>query len=106
MYAITESVKKWGQYLIGQHFTIITNQKSLNTFIAQTIQTPEQQKWTAKLQRYDFQIVYRPGKDNTVADTISRMDQETTHILLAVSSPIPQLIQELQFFMTLQKAKR
>ena len=58
MYAITESVKKWRQYLIGQHFRIITDQKSLNTLLSQTIQTPEQQKWTAKLQGYDFQIIY------------------------------------------------
>jgi len=98
MYAITESVKKWRQYLIGHHFTIITDHKSLNTLMAQTIQTPEQQKWTAKVQGYDFRIVYRHGKDNAVADALSRMDQETTHILLAVSSLIPQLIQELQIF--------
>jgi len=45
MYAITEAVKRWRQYLIGQHFKIITDQKSLNTLLSQTIQTPEQQNY-------------------------------------------------------------
>jgi len=40
MYAITEAVKRWRQYLLGQHFKIITDQKSLNTLLSQTTQTP------------------------------------------------------------------
>jgi len=42
MYVITEAVKKWRQYFLGNHFKIYTDQKSLNTLISQTIQTPEQ----------------------------------------------------------------
>jgi len=49
MYAITEAIKKWHQYLLGNQFKIYTNQKNLNTLLSQTIQTPDQQKWTAKL---------------------------------------------------------
>lgn len=49
MCAITEAVKKWRQYLIGQHFHIFTDQKSLKNLLVQTIQTPEQQKWAVKL---------------------------------------------------------
>jgi len=50
------------------------------------------------LQGYDFQIIYQPGKENVVADALSRQGQDSTLILLAVSSPISQLIQELQTF--------
>jgi len=46
MYAITKAIKKWRQYLLGNHFKIYTDQKSLNTLLSQTIQTPEQKKWT------------------------------------------------------------
>jgi len=99
MYAITESIKKWRQYLIGQHFKIITDQKSLNTLLSQIIQTPEQQKWTAKLQGYDFQIVYRPGKENAVADALSRQSENQSTILFALSSPIPQLVRDLQQYL-------
>lgn len=41
LYALTEAVKKWRQYLLGNTFKIYIDHKSLMT---QTIQTPEQKK--------------------------------------------------------------
>lgn len=35
MYAITEAVKKWRQYFIGQHFHIFTYKKSLKKLLVQ-----------------------------------------------------------------------
>jgi len=43
MYAITESIKKWRQYLLGRKFIIYTDQKSLRNILEQTIQTSEQE---------------------------------------------------------------
>ena len=37
----------------------------------QRIRTPEQQNWVAKLLGYDYEIVYRPGRENLVADALS-----------------------------------
>ena len=31
-----------------------------------------QRRWVELLQEYDFDILYRPGKDNVVADSLSR----------------------------------
>ena len=31
-----------------------------------------QRRWIELLQEYDFDIVYRPGKENIVADSLSR----------------------------------
>lgn len=42
MYAITEVVKKWCQCLLGRHFHIYMDHKSLNALLTQTIQTLEQ----------------------------------------------------------------
>jgi len=96
MYAITEAVKKWHQYLLGQHFKIFTDQKSLHTLLSLTIQTSKQQKWTAKLQGYDFQILYRPEKQNVVVDALSRQGTPTPSLLLTLSLLIPLFFQELQ----------
>jgi hypothetical protein len=98
MYAITEAVKKWRQYLIGRHFHIYTDQKSLKNLMVQTIQTPEQQKWASKLQGFSFEIFYKPGKANQVADALSRRTSEDTALLLTVSSPVPEFLQQIQDF--------
>ncbi|KAJ0441335.1 putative nucleotidyltransferase, Ribonuclease H [Helianthus annuus] len=92
MYAITQAISKWRQYLLGHHFTIITDQQSLKRLQDQVIQTPEQQKWLGKLLGFDFDIVYRPGTQNGAADALSRIP--SGH-LLAISAPVPTLLQEL-----------
>lgn len=84
LYAITEAVKKWRQYLLGSRFRIYTDHHSLKHILSQTIQTPEQQKWLTKLMGYDFEIHFKPGCQNTVADALSRMDIPS---LLAISYP-------------------
>lgn len=44
MYAITQAVAKWREYLLGRRFTIFTDQQSLKNLTNQVIQTSEQQK--------------------------------------------------------------
>ncbi|XP_039047295.1 uncharacterized protein LOC120187712 [Hibiscus syriacus] len=56
MFAITQAVGNWRQYLVGRKFIIITDQRSLRELNQQTIQTPEQQRWLSKLIGYDFEI--------------------------------------------------
>lgn len=47
------------------------------------VQIPEQDKWETKLIGFDFEIFYKPGKENQVADALSRVDDT---LLLALSS--------------------
>ncbi|XP_075515833.1 uncharacterized protein LOC142550640 [Primulina tabacum] len=70
--AITQAVSKWRQYLLGHHFSIVTDHRSLKEILSQTIHTPDQQKYLVKLLGYDFDISYQPGSSNTVADALSR----------------------------------
>ncbi|GMI63790.1 hypothetical protein HRI_000048300 [Hibiscus trionum] len=72
MYVITQAVGKWHQYLLGQHFVIITDQKALHELTQQTIQTSEQQHWLTKLIGFDFEIKYRPDKLNIFTDGLLR----------------------------------
>jgi len=41
--------------------------------LEQRIATPEQQKWVKKLLGYDYEITYKPGRDNNAADALSRV---------------------------------
>jgi hypothetical protein len=71
--AITLAVKKWRTYLLGTTFTIHTDQRSLRELMTHVIQTPEQQFYLAKLLGYSYEIVYKPGAQNKVADALSRV---------------------------------
>ena len=73
LYVITEAVKKWWHYLLGRKFTIYTDQRSIKHLLSQPIQTPDQQKWVTKLMGFDYDIVYKPGTANRVADALSRI---------------------------------
>lgn len=42
----------------------------------QVIQTPEQQHYLSKVLGFVYTIVYRPSKDNRVADALSRKDTD------------------------------
>jgi hypothetical protein len=71
--AITSAVKKWRTYLLGTTFIIRTDQRSLRELMTQIIQTPEQQFYLAKLLGYSYEIVYKPGAQNKVANALSRI---------------------------------
>nr|KYP68328.1 Retrotransposable element Tf2 [Cajanus cajan] len=102
MYAITESIKKWRQYLIGHHFRIFTDQQSLRHMFSQVFQTPDQQKWAAKLQGFSYEILYKPGKQNRVADALSRVPDSHELIFLAISTIIPDIVEQLKNFFSAQ----
>ncbi|KAD7478366.1 hypothetical protein E3N88_01502 [Mikania micrantha] len=93
--AILLAVKQWHRYLIVKHFTIRTDQQSLKHLLDQKIITPLQQIWLSKLVGYDYDIVYKKGSENSVADALSRV-QGLALFTMAISSLQPMLWQRIQ----------
>ena len=71
MLAILQAVHTWRLYLLGKKIFIQTDHRNLKYFMEQRIRTWEQQDWVIKLLGYDYEIVYRPGRENLVADVLS-----------------------------------
>ena len=78
------AVQKWEQYLLGSHFIIKTNQKSLKCLLHQKVSTPFQQFWLSKLMCFDYEIQYKPGQENAVVDALSRV-QGSEVLMMAIS---------------------
>ena len=70
--AIVLAVQKWRHYLLGRHFIIMTDQRSLTFLTEQRLFGEDQLKWTSKLMGMDFEIQFRPGLENKAADALSR----------------------------------
>ena len=72
MLEIVEAIRLWRPYLLSNKFFVLIDQRSLKFFLKQRVATLKQQKWATKLLGYDYQILYRPGKENLIANTLSR----------------------------------
>jgi transposase InsO family protein len=84
MMEILHALKKWRPYLIGRHFKVKTDHDSLKYFLEQRLSSEEQQKWVTKILGYDFEILYKKGKQNVVADALSRKDEDVEAFLYAI----------------------
>jgi hypothetical protein len=67
---------------LGKRFQIKAYHQSFKYFIKR-LSSPKQQKWVTKLFGYDYEIIYKKGKDNVVVDALSRKyeDEESVFSL-------------------------
>jgi hypothetical protein len=68
---ILEALLKWEDKLIGRHFKIVTDHKSLEFFQRQRKLSGHQARWAEYLSRFDYEITYIKWKYNKVADCLS-----------------------------------
>ena len=85
--AIVESIRQWRHFLLGRHFIVVTDQKSVSYMYDKKrrskIKNDKIGRWRVELSQFKFTTKYRPGKENVVADTFSR--------IAAISHPLQEL---------------
>jgi len=67
---------KFHNYLAGRHFTVYTDNSPLSHLETAKLGAIES-RWCNDLQQFNFTIKYKAGRDNTIADELSRLPQET-----------------------------
>lgn len=73
MLAIILSLEQFRHYLFGREFVVITDHKPLTSLFKQTNPGQRLIRWKILLSEHDFKIIHKPGKQNQVADCLSRI---------------------------------
>ena len=74
--AMKWSIEHFQTYLLGCHFKVCTNNNPLTYFLTSPNIDAIKQRWINELAKYDFSLEYQKGKNNTVADALSRIKEE------------------------------
>jgi hypothetical protein len=89
--AIIEALKRWRHYFLGSKLIIKTDHQSLKFLTDQRLSEGIQHKLMLKLLEFDYTIQYKKGKENLVADALSRKSGK----LMAISQTTPIWMQEI-----------
>jgi hypothetical protein len=88
--AIIVALNTWRHYLHGSKFIIRTDHKSLQHFKSQPHLSMRQTRWKDIIANFDFEIEYIQGKDNVVADGLSR---RADHLEEERAQPSPKVVE-------------
>nr|GEU86335.1 putative reverse transcriptase domain-containing protein [Tanacetum cinerariifolium] len=73
--AVVFALKTWRHYLYGTKSVIYTDHKSLQHIFDQKELNVRQRRWIDLFSDYECEIRYHPGKENVVADALSRKER-------------------------------
>lgn len=74
---IVETTKHYRPYLCSNKFLIETDHKPLVWLFSLKDPNSRVTKWRLRLEEFDYEIKYKKGKENTVADALSRIEINT-----------------------------
>nr|GEW12673.1 putative reverse transcriptase domain-containing protein [Tanacetum cinerariifolium] len=69
------ALKMWRHYLYETKCVVLTDHKSLQHILDQKELNMRQRRWLELLSDYDCEIRYHPGKENVVANALSRKER-------------------------------
>ncbi|CAK1587301.1 unnamed protein product [Parnassius mnemosyne] len=70
--SVIHAVEQFRPYIEGTHFKVITDHSALQWLYKNKDPHGRLARWAMRLQQFDFEVIYRKGKDNIVPDALSR----------------------------------
>lgn len=77
--------KKFQDYLYGKKFAVITDNNPLTDVLTSAKLDATGHRWVAALAAFDFEIHYRSGRNNTDADSLSRLPESQQQNRIPIS---------------------
>ena len=79
--AIVSAFEHFRPYLYGNRFTTVvkTDHKPLKWLFSVTNPASRLLRWRLRLEEYDYEVHYIPGRENQIADALSRDSRKLTH---------------------------
>jgi len=72
LYALVRSLETWQHYLLPKEFVIHSDHESLKHLKGQLKLNKRHAKWSEFIESFPYIVKYKKGKDNIVADALSR----------------------------------
>ena len=94
--AIVYACKQFRPYIYGKKFTIFTDHRPLQWLWSLKEPNSKLIRWRTKLEEFDFDVVYKKGKQNTNADALSRIRLTDLNVITQsdLDSILPQFDDE------------
>ncbi|XP_075483765.1 uncharacterized protein LOC142523917 [Primulina tabacum] len=89
MLAVVFAFDKFRTYLIGTKVTVFTDHAALRYLFAKKDAKPRLIRWIFLLQEFDFEVKYKKGCENQVADHLSRLELEERTEGRAINESFP-----------------
>jgi hypothetical protein len=70
--AVIHALKMWRHYIMGRRFLLLTDNSGVKYLFNQPDLNARQARWLAFLSEFDFEVRHIKGKENKVADALSR----------------------------------
>ena len=84
------ALKTWRHFLIGNHYEVYRDHKSLKYIFTPKELNLRQRRWLELIKDYDMRLHYHPERANVVADTLSRK----SHVNALMTGGIPRELAE------------
>lgn len=97
--AVVKAVQQWSFYIRTKRTIVYTDSQAVHAILNKADASGKFARWQLALQEFELDIRYKPGRENVVADGLSRLSLAES-LMIQVSPEIPEKYRNVAFFLT------